>query len=358
MTKEDAPASEETTARRSSRIASQPKPPSSAAPPKEKKPRGKKRTTEESAGEEAAAEDEENGEAPAKKAKPASKAASKPASKAAKPASKTEEKPESKAEKPASKAKPTSKAKPASKGKPASKSKPTSKAKAESEAAATSAAGATDTIMEEPEENAPAAEEAAKPAEPEAPAAAEPAETAKEPEAPAETSKEAEAAAEAPAEASSSSSKELQVGDVLPSLTLPNQSGTDVDIGALAKEQGVILFLVPKANTPGCTTQACGFRDIYQDFTGLDYAVYSLSADSTKVLTSWQNKQTLPYPLLSDPKRTLISLLGAASGNSTKRSHFIFEKGTGKLLDKQIGVKPADSPKAALEFVKKHAGSS
>ncbi|QRV93182.1 AhpC/TSA domain-containing protein [Ceratobasidium sp. AG-Ba] len=347
MTKEDAPASEETTARRSSRIASQPKPPSSAAPPKEKKPRGKKRTTEESAGEEAAPEDEENGEAPAKKAKPASKAASKPASKAAKPASKAEEKPESKSEKPASKAKPTSKAKPASKGKPASKSKPASKAK-----------GATDTIMEEPEENAPAAEEAAKPAEPEAPAAAEPAEAAKEPEAPAETSKEAEAAAEAPAEASSSSSKELQVGDVLPSLTLPNQSGTDVDIGALAKEQGVILFLVPKANTPGCTTQACGFRDIYQDFTGLDYAVYSLSADSTKVLTSWQNKQTLPYPLLSDPKRTLISLLGAASGNSTKRSHFIFEKGTGKLLDKQIGVKPADSPKAALEFVKKHAGSS
>ncbi|KAG8686035.1 hypothetical protein FRC09_014386 [Ceratobasidium sp. 395] len=214
--------------------------------------------------------------------------------------------------------------------------------------------------MEEPEEVSPA-EEAAKP-EPEAPAAVEPAaeapEAAKEPETAPATSKEAEAAAEAPAEAASSSSKELQVGDVLPTITLPNNSGVDVDVGSLAKEKGVVLFLAPKANTPGCTTQACGFRDSYQDFTGLDYVVYAVSADSTKVQTSWQTKQTLPYPLLSDPKRTLIGLLGAASGNTTKRSHFIFEKGTGKLLDKQIGIKPAESPKSALEFVKKHAASS
>jgi len=214
--------------------------------------------------------------------------------------------------------------------------------------------------MEEPEETA-ATEEPAKAAETEAPAAepaAEAPEAAKEPEAAAETSKEAEAAAEAPADAPTSSSKELQVGDVLPSVTLPNNSGVDVDVGSLAKEQGVVLFLVPKANTPGCTTQACGFRDTYQDFTGLEYAVFCVSADSAKVQTSWQTKQTLPFDLLSDPKRTLISLLGAASGTSTKRSHFIFEKGNGKLLDKQIGIKPADSPKTALEFVKKHAGSS
>ncbi|KAF8603059.1 AhpC-TSA-domain-containing protein [Ceratobasidium sp. AG-I] len=210
-------------------------------------------------------------------------------------------------------------------------------------------------------QEAAATEAEAKPAETEAPAPADPVaaaeEPAKHPEVAPEASKEAEAAAEAPAEAESSSSKELQVGDVLPSITLSNNSGTEVEIGSLAKEQGVILFLVPKANTPGCTTQACGFRDIYQDFTGLEYAVYCVSADSAKVQTSWQTKQTLPYPLLSDPKRTLISLLGAASGTATKRSHFIFEKGTGKLLEKQIGIKPADSPKTALEFVKKHASA-
>lgn len=101
----------------------------------------------------------------------------------------------------------------------------------------------------------PAATEAtAKPAEAEAPAPAEAAaEAAAEPAGEAgpapEASKEAEAAAEAPAEAASSSSKELQIGDVLPSITLSNNSGTDVDIGSLAKDQGVVFFLVPKANT-------------------------------------------------------------------------------------------------------------
>ena len=52
-------------------------------------------------------------------------------------------------------------------------------------------------------------------------------------------------------------------------------------------------------------------------------------------------QKELPYPLLSDPKRVLISALGAGSGGKTARSHFIFEKG-GKLVEKKIPVKPAD----------------
>ena len=52
-------------------------------------------------------------------------------------------------------------------------------------------------------------------------------------------------------------------------------------------------------------------------------------------------QKQLPYPLISDPKRSLIGVLGAADGNRTKRSHFVFEKG-GKLLDKKMPVKPAD----------------
>ena len=52
-------------------------------------------------------------------------------------------------------------------------------------------------------------------------------------------------------------------------------------------------------------------------------------------------QKELPYPLLSDPKRVLITALGAGEGGKTKRSHFIFEKG-GKLVDKKIPVKPAE----------------
>lgn len=128
----------------------------------------------------------------------------------------------------------------------------------------------------------------------------------------------------------------------------------------------------------GCTTQACGFRDIYPDFTGSNFDVYCLSVDTPAAQAKWQTKvrmryfpsrvpvlvscflsalqlsiycsqtysclhlqKELPYPLLSDPKRLLIGALGAAKGGKTNRSHFIFEKG-GKLIDKKNPVKPAD----------------
>jgi len=163
---------------------------------------------------------------------------------------------------------------------------------------------------------------------------------------------EAEEAAEA--DAGVPTLPEIEIGDKLPELVLQNEKGEDVQISELASEKGVILFLVPKADTPGCTTQACGFRDIYPDFTSLNYSVYCLSADSPTAQGKWQAKKELPYPLISDPKRTLITALGAGAGGKTKRSHFIFEKG-GKLVDKKLPVSPADSPKFALEFIKGQA---
>ncbi|KAG2119382.1 thioredoxin-like protein [Suillus clintonianus] len=143
----------------------------------------------------------------------------------------------------------------------------------------------------------------------------------------------------------------IDIGDILPSMTLKNEKGEDVDTGSIAAEKGVVLFLVPKADTPGCTAQACGFRDIWQEFASLDYDVYGVSADSSAAQNKWQTKKQLPYPLISDPKRLLIGVLGAGDGNKTKRSHFVFEKG-GKLLDRKMPVKPADSPRLALEFIK------
>ncbi|OJT07029.1 Peroxiredoxin DOT5 [Trametes pubescens] len=149
----------------------------------------------------------------------------------------------------------------------------------------------------------------------------------------------------------------IDIGDSLPSYTLKNEKDEDVNVAALAAEKGVIFFLVPKADTPGCTTQACGFRDIYPDFTAHGFDVYCLSADKPSAQAKWQTKKELPYPLLSDPKRVLITALGAGEGGKTKRSHFIFAKG-GKLVDKKLPVKPVDSPKLALEFVKLSAAES
>jgi peroxiredoxin Q/BCP len=173
--------------------------------------------------------------------------------------------------------------------------------------------------------------------------------SAEETQAPAEVA--GESAAAEPSSVPSDPPRNVDVEETLPSLVLKNEKGEDVDTASLTAEQGVVLFLVPKADTPGCTAQACGFRDVWQEFGALNYGVYCLSADSPAAQTKWQTKKHLPYQLLSDPQRTLIGALGAADGNKTKRSHFVFEQG-GKLLDKKIPVKPADSPRLALEFIK------
>lgn len=69
----------------------------------------------------------------------------------------------------------------------------------------------------------------------------------------------------------------------------------------------------------------------------------------------WIDKKTLNYKLLCDPQSQLIKRLGAfVEPNNTKRSHFIFEAGSGKMVDAQLGVKPADDPQNCLKFIKEH----
>ncbi|KAI0321437.1 thioredoxin-like protein [Amylostereum chailletii] len=190
------------------------------------------------------------------------------------------------------------------------------------------------------------------------------------PPAPATSKAETPAAAD---EEKSSSLAPIEIGDTLPSFILKNEQGEDVDVAAIAAEKGIVLFSVPAADTrasvvltlilcailltglrliAGCTTQACGFRDAYPDFSQYDFEVYCISHDTAAAQQRWQTKKELPYPLLSDPKRELIGALGAknASGKTT-RAHFVFTKG-GKLVEKKLPVTPKDSPPLALETVK------
>ncbi|PVF96682.1 thioredoxin-like protein [Serendipita vermifera] len=141
------------------------------------------------------------------------------------------------------------------------------------------------------------------------------------------------------------------VGSILPQMVLKNEKGEDIEIATITHDSGVVIFAAPKADTPGCNRQACHYRDSSEELKKLGYTVYALTSDSPAALAKWQTKNTLGYSLLSDPNRKFIQLLGAKNGNSTKRSHFIFEKGTGKLLDAKIGVKPDDSHASALKFV-------
>lgn len=155
---------------------------------------------------------------------------------------------------------------------------------------------------------------------------------------------------------SESKSKELIEGDEIPDLTLQNQDGGEISLKKLAEENRIIIiFAYPKASTPGCTRQACGFRDNYEDLKE-HAAVFGLSTDNPKSQKNFQTKQKLPFGLLCDPKRLLIGSLGAKKTPQagTIRSHWIFVDG--KLKSKNIKVSPEfsveEGKKQILELAK------
>ncbi|OBA19802.1 AhpC-TSA-domain-containing protein [Metschnikowia bicuspidata var. bicuspidata NRRL YB-4993] len=147
--------------------------------------------------------------------------------------------------------------------------------------------------------------------------------------------------------------KELEVGDEIPNLTLLNENEDEISLKEVAeKSKYVVIFAYPKASTPGCTKQVTGFQRNYSDLQALGAAVYGLSADLPKSQLNFVTKQGLKYPLLSDPSRKFISILGAKkSPSGIKRSHWIFVDG--KLSIKKIQISPDVSVISALEDVRK-----
>lgn len=101
----------------------------------------------------------------------------------------------------------------------------------------------------------------------------------------------------------------IHVGDHLPHFIALTQEGTSFDSNEL-QNKPVVIYFYPKDNTPGCTAQACSFRDAYQDFQDLGAEVNGVSGDSVRSHQSFQAKYKLPFVLLSDANRKLRKLFG------------------------------------------------
>jgi len=135
---------------------------------------------------------------------------------------------------------------------------------------------------------------------------------------------------------------------------IETHDGEKTTLSALveASTSGVILFTYPKASTPGCTKQACLFRDAYKSLTSTGLSIYGLSTDSPKSNTAFKTKQNLPYPLLCDPSATLIGAIGLKkSPKGAVRGVFGVDK-DGKILASELG-----GPEATVEVVKKLVGA-
>ena len=149
----------------------------------------------------------------------------------------------------------------------------------------------------------------------------------------------------------------LQIGKSAPAFTLLNQDGEKVKLADF-KGRKVVLFAYPKAATPGCTTQACGFRDIHADLADAGAVVLGISPDEPAKLARWREKQNFPYDLLSDPDHEVLAKIGAwgekkmygRTFEGVIRSHVVIDE-RGKVADVQNKISPKDSVARALEFV-------
>jgi thioredoxin-dependent peroxiredoxin len=102
----------------------------------------------------------------------------------------------------------------------------------------------------------------------------------------------------------------LAVGDTAPAFSLPDADGNTVALKDFAGRR-VVVYFYPAAMTSGCTKQACDFRDNISDFAAAGFAVVGISPDQPAKLTKFRDRDSVPFPLLSDPDRSVLSAYGA-----------------------------------------------
>lgn len=102
----------------------------------------------------------------------------------------------------------------------------------------------------------------------------------------------------------------LSAGDKAPQFTLPDPDGNDVSLSDF-RGQKVVLYAYPAASTPGCTTQACDFRDSMASLQAAGYQVLGLSPDELPKQRKFRDEQQVPYPLLCDPSHEVLEAYGA-----------------------------------------------
>jgi len=101
----------------------------------------------------------------------------------------------------------------------------------------------------------------------------------------------------------------LQPGDPAPDFTLPDAEGNDVSLSSY-RGRRVVVYFYPQASTPGCTTQACDFRDSLASLSAAGVAVLGVSPDKPAALAKFRDEQGLNFPLLSDPEHKALDAYG------------------------------------------------
>jgi thioredoxin-dependent peroxiredoxin len=146
----------------------------------------------------------------------------------------------------------------------------------------------------------------------------------------------------------------LQPGDQAPDFTLPDQAGNEVSLSGL-RGRNVVLYFYPKADTPGCTTQACGVRDHRPDYEQAGAVVLGVSPDPVKRVSAFDKKFALGFPLLADEHHEVAeaygvwvekSMYGRTYMGNERTTFVIAPDGTIKEVFRK--VKPAEHDELVL----------
>jgi peroxiredoxin Q/BCP len=147
----------------------------------------------------------------------------------------------------------------------------------------------------------------------------------------------------------------LKPGDMAPDFALLSDSGETVRLSSLRGKR-VVLYFYPKDDTPGCTTQSCGFRDAYPQIEERNAVVLGISPDGQKSHQKFRSKFDLPFTLLVDADHAVAEAYGVWGEKSMLgkkylgilRSHFVVDE-QGRLVDVQVKVSPTESVERALQ---------
>jgi len=107
--------------------------------------------------------------------------------------------------------------------------------------------------------------------------------------------------------------KKIGIGDKVPSFVLKDQFGENFKSSDYIGNTAMVIYFYPKDDTPGCTKEACSFRDTYQEFTGKNVKVIGISSDNVASHKNFAEKYNLPFTLLADTKKEVRKLFGVPS---------------------------------------------
>ena len=140
----------------------------------------------------------------------------------------------------------------------------------------------------------------------------------------------------------------LVVGDDAPSLTAKDQDGNEIDLGAKFASGLTLVYFYPKADTPGCTKQACNLRDAFEDVKAAGIEVIGVSGDKSAQQKAFAKKYKLPFTLVADADTKVIKAFGvpAMAGRFAARQSFLIKDG--KIIWVDLKATPVTQSQDAI----------